>query len=522
MTRTVPAFALFVILFSAGCRGEPSQIVVIIDAQPGVRTLSESLTVRIFGGPGQSEDLPREFVHEVTDPIAPDGWPRHFVLAPRDGDFTRLYRVEAVARRGTGINSSPLVTARVISGYQPRETARIYLLLEDSCIGVRCDEPGSTCRAAECEDARRDASNLEPYVPEAGVPDSGAPMTCSGDSECDDGVGCTTDSCAFGVCVHDPVDASCDDGVPCTEDFCTSTGCRAAPDDSRCDDHVECTVDRCDSIDGCVAILDDTRCDAMPGGVCDASLDCQYPTCTAEWCVPLNDCQADAICVGDTCQRFPLCPDGPCCRGECTDCDDGEFCTDDRCGPAGCEHVPNMRRCDDGDPCTIDDQCGSGVCQPGRARDCDDDDPCTFNERCDAASGGCVFDPAPEGTPCDRDGRACTLDVCRSGVCSLTQDDCSADGGVPFDGGSGCDCPPGFHCDSPSSGCEPDDAGTGARDAGWLEAGTYDAGACAGGCAVGTFCCSYTGGNVCCPAELQCTSNGCCAQSGGVCIASHG
>lgn len=67
---------------------------------------------------------------------------------------------------------------------------------------------------------------------------------------------------------------------------------------------------------------------------------------------------------------------------ECTssaDCDDGNPCTKDACGAAGCSYEPDdQASCDDGDACTEADACSVGACA-GVARDCDDANECTID-----------------------------------------------------------------------------------------------------------------------------------------------
>jgi hypothetical protein len=53
-------------------------------------------------------------------------------------------------------------------------------------------------------------------------------------------------------------------------------------------------------------------------------------------------------------------PGGPCTGDE--DCDDGNACTDDLCGPNGCRHPPNTVSCDDGNVCTLVDNCTEREC----------------------------------------------------------------------------------------------------------------------------------------------------------------
>ena len=72
----------------------------------------------------------------------------------------------------------------------------------------------------------------------AGGQDSGPPPLagaepCVDQSQCDDHIDCTADSCdqKLGRCVHAPDDSACDDGVYCDGvETCSATlGCQAGP-----------------------------------------------------------------------------------------------------------------------------------------------------------------------------------------------------------------------------------------------------------------------------------------------------
>jgi hypothetical protein len=99
-------------------------------------------------------------------------------------------------------------------------------------------------------------------------------------------------------------------------------------------------------------------------------------------------------------------------------CDDGDPCTEDRCGPGGCEHIAAAAwgaTCDDGDPCTFPDQCGFfGDCLAGPDRRCDDGNPCT-DDSCVPGIGACIhidsLDACEDGVACTRDDR------CVAGIC---------------------------------------------------------------------------------------------------------
>ncbi len=169
--------------------------------------------------------------------------------------------------------------------------------------------------------------------------------TCSSDSDCDDGVACSTDRCDLvtGTCQYDLDDALCDDGAFCNgAELCTTTGC-AAGTAVTCDDGVDCTLDACDEVsDACTAMADDTLCNngLFCDGVelCDAALGCLAGTpitcddgvdCTLDACDEVSDaCTAmadDTLCDnGLFCDGIELCDatlgcsaGAPACSGTC-------------------------------------------------------------------------------------------------------------------------------------------------------------------------------------------------------------
>jgi hypothetical protein len=168
------------------------------------------------------------------------------------------------------------------------------------------------------------------------------------------------DSCdeASDSCVNAPDDAYCDDGLWCNgaETCDPIDGCQAgtAPD---CDDGVGCTDDSCDETnDVCVNVVNNSLCDdgQWCNGVeiCDPALDCVAGT-------PVT-CDDSVACTVDVCDEV---------NDQCVNtpdhgyCDDGDVCTDDLCNPGGqyaepdgCEHTPRPDSdsdgvCDDIDIC---------------------------------------------------------------------------------------------------------------------------------------------------------------------------
>jgi hypothetical protein len=107
-----------------------------------------------------------------------------------------------------------------------------------------------------------DASpDAPPDAPPDALPDQAAEAGCASAAQCDDGIACTIDSCAGGMCQHQPDDNRCDDGLFCTgvEVCSAAVGCQTIP--VACDDGVACTVESCDEVaQSCVHTPDNALC----------------------------------------------------------------------------------------------------------------------------------------------------------------------------------------------------------------------------------------------------------------------
>ena len=134
------------------------------------------------------------------------------------------------------------------------------------------------------------------------------------------------------------------------------------------------------------------------------------------------------------------------------ECDDGNPCTEDRCGEDGeCEHDDVDRRtpCADDDRCDGDEFCdGNGECVPGDPVTCDDSNTCT-DDVCIPDTGECQFND--NGSCCEEDVDCDDDDVC-------TADQCAADQTCTNDPIDGCcktedDCGPGQACDTDRNEC---------------------------------------------------------------------
>jgi hypothetical protein len=565
MVRRAAALLTLLALL-VGCRGAPSQILVIVEADPGVRAAAGSLSVEIYGGAREASGVPSSLVHSSVTPMGFSTWPRRYAVAPLDGDADRLWRFVATARRG----SEAFVTARLVSGYRRGETLQVVLRLTDACIGVSCESPDETCDPVlrSCRPAFVEEGELDPLAPEGGAMDAGTEMPCVGSADCDDGVACTDDRCLGGLCAHAYVDSECP-ATECGVALCLASRCSVRADHARCDDAIACTVDRCSADGTCSHEPDDASCTAVSGGTCSATDDCQYPTCDASTCTPQPSMCRGAMCEGAACVRPSTCGGAAptCCAGSCVAllCDDGNDCTADSCGATGCVHTPRTGSCTDGDPCTGGDLCTGEACV-GSA--CDDLDPCT-TDFCDPGVG-CDTMPAGDGTPCD-DGDGCPGDVCTAGACMPAScmdgstpecwtdidcddvDPCTTDecrGGVCVFPTGGCDAGTDADADADAGDA---DADTGEADADTGDAGLCDGSVCStpmeiccggaqccdltfntcvgtacvpleaggaepcGGCGSSEYCCDIATPATCCDVGAICTAGGCLAvDEGGV------
>ncbi len=140
--------------------------------------------------------------------------------------------------------------------------------------------------------------------------------------DCDDSVVCTADSCNEGTdsCDNTPNHASCSNGVFCDgAEVCdTVNDCQAGTPPS-CDDGVGCTVDSCNAgTDSCDNTADDASCDN--GLFCDG----------VETCDTVADCQSGSDpCPGETCDEAgDVCVS---CAPSGASCTSNSECCSDKC-----------------------------------------------------------------------------------------------------------------------------------------------------------------------------------------------
>jgi regulation of enolase protein 1 (concanavalin A-like superfamily) len=360
-------------------------------------------------------------------------------------------------------------------------------------------------------------------------------------TSCDDGEGCTIDSCnTVTGCAHLPSSAACDDGNACTSGDACSLGVCASGSAISCNDNNVCTDDSCDPTSGCGHVANTAKCD--DGNKCTTGEACANKTCgggvstscddgkgcTTDFCDAKTGCYhlaANGTCSdNDPCTAGDYCQAGNCAAGSSYVCDDGIACTTDSCDGAGgctysysdalcndsnpcttdscqtgigCKHFAAAGPCEDGNPCTTGDTCGAGTCQGGTVKTCDDGNPCT-TDSCDPVDGACKGVAGNNGTVCD-DKNACTVsDVCGSGTCAGTAKTCS-DGNVCTD--DGCNTTTGCTFTANTAGCPNANACT-------------TASACNGsGSCVATATMNCDDNNVC-TADACNTGNGTCSHTG--------
>ena len=176
--------------------------------------------------------------------------------------------------------------------------------------------------------------------------------------DCDDGVACTVDSCneETDSCDNGTNDASCDNGFFCdgTETCDALADCQAGTL-VNCDDGVGCTVDSCnEETDSCDNDANDASCDngffCDGTETCDALADCQAGT--------LVNCDDGVGCTVDSCNE-----ETDSCDNDASDalCDNALFCDGDETCDAELDCQPGGDPCP-GQSCDEDtNTCGAGA-----------------------------------------------------------------------------------------------------------------------------------------------------------------
>jgi len=303
----------------------------------------------------------------------------------------------------------------------------------NDCAGITTGKPSNRYCCGEDNFCEQDLCGADcgTPLPEGFCGDG----TIDAGEQCDGGAdnGSTTCGCQTD-CTYTSTGIDCDDDLFCTvEENCDGTGYCGGGSLLTCDDGVGCTADSCDEAnDTCGNIPDNTSCD--DGIFCNG----------AEFCDPVNDCTSGAEpCLpgencnetSDSCEVASFCGDGSVAPGE--ECDDGgesaacdADCTWRTCGD-GTTNLTAGEECDDAgetvfcnDDCTYA-ECGDGTLNTTADEECDDGNT-TPGDGCDEL---CLIEPPPEpycgdgnldpGEECD-DGNTVPGDGCDANCMSET------------------------------------------------------------------------------------------------------
>ena len=323
-----------------------------------------------------------------------------------------------------------------------------------ACPSGDCSE-GVQCAGApvDCDDANVCTDDSCPAQAPGGF-DPGDPASACvhtpNSSPCSDGDACTAgDKCQSGGCEQgtavncevsnpckvgscDPTqgcvvaDADsgqpCDDGNPCTSDeACSGGACGGGTTICQCTSDVDCdNNDPCDGVETCETGAGGMKtCQSGTPVVCPPSNNpCQENACSQGICALQNIDEGKACGADTACESARVCTSGA-CVGKQVLCPTKLCMVNTGCDPTGgCTYDPSPAGtpCDDGSVCSVGESCSGGQCL-GTALDCDDKNPCT-SDLCSDKLGGCYQLDAKDGTTCDADGTACTIDWCQSGKCT--------------------------------------------------------------------------------------------------------
>lgn len=156
--------AALALIALAGCN-EPAprtQVMLIVDVEPGIRTETRTLHLEVFGG---EEGMPpntfaRRYVRDFEDPA----YPFSLALVPFEPDPPRAWRATIETRRADG---TAVTRSSLRGGYAAEETVRLDFLVEDACAGVLCED--QRCQDGACVDSLVDVRTLPPLAVDGGT-----------------------------------------------------------------------------------------------------------------------------------------------------------------------------------------------------------------------------------------------------------------------------------------------------------------------------------------------------------------
>lgn len=497
-------FALLTLL--AACGGDPvTQILVEIDAADDVRSRASFVRLRVEAAAAGGSFAPVSELGDVTIPVSSDAWPRVHVLAPVDGDATRIYRVTA---RALDTDFRTVAEARRQSGYVPRETRLLRVFIPGGeCLDVTCPDD-RTCEQGLCLEVPMIPPELLPRPGDSvdggtdgGMEDGGDAGMCDPTAiECEPEGECETAevSCESGepVCVRTPLgadtvcrasvgecdaeemcdgtspvcptDVSVEFGTECAMGFCFGQVCGVCSSGGSCDTGNPCEV-------GEIECADDGTPMCMPMRAADPGTVCREP---------VGSCDLAETCEGTTCPPDAQVAAGQTCRGATGPCDAAESCdgTSPLCPADAFRSSTTVCRASE------------GACDPA--------------ETCSGSGPTCPADViASMGTVCRSAVDLCDVpEICDGGARS-----CPIDGFAPF--GTSCGFNPGFVCDG-AGNCAESTCGAACDTGNPCEVGVIECGAGGSTCVRKEL---RDAGTVCRPANGACDVPEMCNGSSSAC-----
>lgn len=333
--RAACALALYCAVSScAGEARDPTQVMVVVDAQPGVRARAAKMRIVVRG---TTHENTVAYDRTLSASAAEIILPYVLALTPKNGDASRRFEVLVTV---TDAEGAFVAQARAVSGYVKHQKLVLFLLLEDSCANISCGEL-ETCAAGRCGSAAVDPAGLDP-LNDVDLPDGGTAIGTGVPGGGTSGAGGTSGSGgASGAGGADP-DAECTDGVELacgTEVGVCAPGVRRCVDGSwtTCSDAVWGSAETCDlEDDDCDGDIDENATCTTDGLANTSSAVCEAGACVARQCQSLwgdcNDARADGCEQAlTTLEHCGVC-DAPCAIANAT-----ETCTGGTCQVAVCD-----------------------------------------------------------------------------------------------------------------------------------------------------------------------------------------
>lgn len=330
---------------------------------------------------------------------------------------------------------------------------------QDFQAGAICT-PDANCTTRNPDGSCVDGSVIDLCL--AGLCTATGPVVCNIDADCAGAPGV----CGEGnVCICEG-DANCPSGSACADGTCVVTNeCQAAnlgvipAAQDGCDDGNPCTADGCivadvngilgpicsnGAIDNELVLCIDNDNECQVGRCIEGNCDMTNPFIIPDLCLEDADCGPNSDCLGATVSALGVCAaslgvnctvstDCPLLAGGILDvcinlgipvpgvcsCNDGDSCSSDTCVAGQCTPIaagiafPCLAdfMCGPGGDCAISDGDLIGQCA------CASDADCPIATFC-GPEGTCLLASiAVDGTACDSDGVACTVEECVDGVC---------------------------------------------------------------------------------------------------------